>query len=293
VERMIVDNTEIAVSGRFRRVARLRAEFYDYLDDPIAFLAALRTSGLRADLFTFLQEPSQRKPMYDFQMEAEEIAALPITSYEHWWKRQLNDKTRNMIRKAQKSGIQIRPAELDDEFVKGILDIYNESPLRQGKPFAHYGKDFETTKMNHISFADRSEFIGAYYGDELVGFAKIVHGRSLSSLMQIISKIGHRNRAPTNALIAKSVEICAERGVPYLHYGVWSKRGLGDFKKHHGFEPLSIPRYTIPLNLKGKIILSARLHRKLSSYVPEQLEDDLVRIRARWNAYRTRKVLRG
>jgi hypothetical protein len=36
--------------------------------------------------------------------------------------------------------------------------------------------------------------------------------------MQIISMISHRDKAPTNALLAKR-EICAERGVPKLQYG--------------------------------------------------------------------------
>ena len=36
--------------------------------------------------------------------------------------------------------------------------------------------------------------------------------------MQIVSMVGHQDKAPTNALIAQAVRSCAERGIPYLWY---------------------------------------------------------------------------
>jgi hypothetical protein len=36
--------------------------------------------------------------------------------------------------------------------------------------------------------------------------------------MHILSMIRHREKAPTNALIAQAVRSCAERGIPYLWY---------------------------------------------------------------------------
>jgi len=188
-----------------------------------------------------------------------------------------------MIRKSQKKGLDVRVIEFTDEFVKGIEEIYNESPMRQGKPFIHYKKDFQTLKRDHITYLERSEFIGAFYQGELIGFVKLVHGNGVSNLMQIISKIGHRDKAPTNALIARAVEICAQRGVPYLHYGVWSRRGLGDFKIHHGFERFDVPRYFVPLNVKGKLILALRLHRKISEHLPGNCADFLAGLRTKWN----------
>lgn len=283
---MLVDNKEVVVSGRFLRTVRLKAEYYEWVDDPHGFVAEAKAGRVRADLFTFLQGVSDRSPRYDFHLEWESVAALPITKYEDWWKKQINDKTRNMIRKAQKSGVEVRAVEFTDDLVKGILEIYNESPLRQGKPFRHYGKDFETVKRDHISYLERSDFIGSFYKDELIGFVKLVHGKGVSSLMQIISKISHRDKAPTNALIAKAVEICAERGVPYLHYGIWSRRSLGDFKKHHAFERFDLPRYFVPLNLKGKLILQLTLHRKLSDRLPESWLNFMTDLRSKWNSFK-------
>ena len=99
------------------------------------------------------------------------------------------------------------------------MDIYNETPVRQGKKFWHYNKDFETVKMENGTFADRSIFIGAYFEDTLIGFVKIVLTEGCASTLQVISKIEHRDKKPTNALLAKTVEICASIGVPT--FGRW------------------------------------------------------------------------
>ena len=281
---MVIDGKEIVVSGKFPRIVRLRAEYYEYVGEPHGFIDKLKASGRGAELFSFLQETVDREPRHNFRHEWESISVVPITTFDHWWKKQVNDKTRNMVRKAQKAGVELRAVPYTDEFVSGIVKIYNESPVRQGKPFAHYGKGFETIKAEHSSYLDRAELVGAYYKDELIGFIKLVHGRGVSNLMNIISMIGHRDKAPTNALIARAVEICALRGVSCLHYGLWSTRGLGDFKKHHAFERMDVVRYFVPLNRRGHIALGLKLHRKAADILPEKVVDVLADLRTKWNA---------
>lgn len=283
---LIINNKEIVINGIFPRIARLKSEYFEWIEDPFETIAKLETNKTGADLFTFLHSIADRNSRYKYYFEWNSIAVLSITTYENWWKKQINDKTRNMVRKAQKSGVDIRIVDFNDDLIKGIKEIYDESPLRQGKPFRHYRQDLATIKKNHISFLNRSDFIGAFYKDELIGFIKLVHDKGISHIMQIISKIRHRDKAPTNALIAKAVEICAQKYVPYLHYGVWSKRSLGDFKKHHAFEKLDIPRYFIPLNLRGKIVLILKLHRDLWTQIPESWTEILVSIRDRWYSYK-------
>ena len=291
-----IENKRITVSGRFLKTARLEAEYYEWVENAEEFIGKLKSSGIQADVFTFLQEIGDRKQRHDFRCELDSIAVLPITSYENWWKNQINDKTRNMVRKAQKTAVELRAVPFNDDLVRGIMEIYNESPIRQGKPFKHYRKDFETIKATHITFLDQSEFVGAFYKNELIGFIKLVHGPKVSSLMQIISKIGHRDKAPTNALIAKAVEICGQRGVSYLHYGIWGRGGgLGDFKKHHAFEQFDLPRYSVPLTPKGKLMLGLNLHRNASEYLPEKCLNFLLNLRRRWTLfrYRNQKVVMG
>ncbi|MCX6967708.1 MAG: hypothetical protein NTZ46_08030 [Verrucomicrobia bacterium] len=287
----VVDGMEIGVFGRFLKTARMHGEYYDFIDDAECFLQKLKTVRLNADLFTFLQQIGEPIPKYPYPHEPESLAVLPITTYEHWWKKQINDKTRNMIRKAQKGGVDLRVCTLDETFVRAIMEIYNECPLRQGKRFKHYGKDFQTVQNDHASYLERSDFIGAFQGEEMIGFIKLVHGRNASSLMQIISKIAWRDKASTNALIAKAVEVCAAKGISYLHYGIWSRRGIGEFKKHHGFLQQDIPRYYVPLNLRGRLALKLSLHRKLISYIPETAQDRFASLRSRWNQFHYRKQL--
>ena len=289
---MHVDGKEIAISGRFPRIARMKAEYYECMSEPHEFISGLKAAGAGADLFTFVQKVNERTPRYDFHLEWDNIALLSITTFENWWKRQINDKTRNMVRRAQKSGVEVRVAEFGDDLIQGIKGIYDESPLRQGKPFVHYRKNLETLKKDKISFLDRSQFIGAYYQEELIGFIKLVHSDGVSHLMHIISKIGHRDKAPTNALISKVVEICAERRVPYLHYADWSRRGLGDFKKHHAFEQLDVPRYFVPLTLRGRMILGLNIHHRPSDLLPKKWIDIFANFRSRWYEakYNVRKV---
>lgn len=281
---MQVDGKEIVINGKFSRIAKLNAEYYEPVNDPQSFVSDLMAAGPLADIFTFVQEIGPRAPRYDFHLEWDSIAVLPITTYDDWWHRQINDKTRNMVRRAQKCGVHVRLVEFSQDLVRGIKEIYDESPLRQGKPFKHYGKDLETLWKAHVSFLDRSQFIGAYYEGELIGFIKLVHDDGVSHLMHIISKTEHRQKAPTNTLIAKAVELCALRGNSYLHYADWSRRGLGDFKRHHAFEQLDVPRYFVPLNWRGKIILFLHLHHKFSDLLPQNCIDFLVAFRSRWNA---------
>jgi hypothetical protein len=281
-----VEGLSIIRGGRFLKVAKLRHEPYECLQNPEAALAKLKEEGFNTDAFTFLQEISDPVPKYQHRQEWHRLAVIPVSSYEHWFKNQINDKTRNMIRKPGKHGVVFRVVEFTDDFVRGVVSIYNETPTRQGTPFKHYGKDFETIKRDLATFFDQSEFVGAFANDELIGFVKLVRGKNVASLMHIISKIAHRNKAPTNGLIAKAVEMCAERRIPFLHYGVWSKRGLGDFKKHHGFVCHQVPRYFVPLSLKGQFLLKLNFHKKFVEVIPESWIDRLVFLRGRWNSFK-------
>src|SRR6202022_2673733 len=148
-----------------------------------------------------------------YYSERQEIAAIPIKDFEYWWRKQINDKTRNMVRKAQKRGVIVKAVELDDQLVHGIMAVFNESPVRRGKRFWHYGKDFDTVK-NEISdsLAD-SIFIGAYCEGELIGFVKLLRTDRYAMVTMILDKRSHRDKSAMNGMIAKAVEVCAEQKI--------------------------------------------------------------------------------
>ncbi len=278
---LTVDGVALTVTGRFPRIVRVRSEHYILVDDLPRLIAAVKSEP-PGDLFTFVQPLWDTVPHFPYHQEWNDVSVLEFESYDSWWKSQLNDKTRNMVRKAAKKGVEIRVGACDDEFVKGIKEIYDESPIRQGKPFWHYRKDLATIRDSHLTFAERSEFAGAYFENKLIGFIKVVFFEKAAILMQIISMIAHRDKAPTNALLAQAVKMCEAKGVHLLQYGSWSRRSFGEFKKHHCFHQLRVPRYYVPLNLRGAVALRLHLHKNPLGLLPENWVDRLAVLRNRW-----------
>ena len=157
-------------------------------------------------------------------MEWDNFAALPVQTFEHWWSSQIDNKTRNMVRKSQKKGLVVKEVTFDHALVAGIQEIYNETPVRQGKQFWHYGKDVDTVRRENATFLDQSIFIGAFLDKRLVGFVKLVIDKcgGQAGMMQILSMTAYRDVAPTNALIAQVVRSCADRKIPYVRYATFS-----------------------------------------------------------------------
>jgi len=284
---------ELRIDGRLIRIGFIDGEGYQFLEDPEAALQSLRSSGVRIDLFTFIQRLSENPPMLNYLMEWDNMAALRVSSFDDWMTKQIDFKVRNKVRKATKNGVIVQEVPFDDAYVRGIHAIYNESPIRQGKPFWHYGKDLETVRKINATFMDRSIYIGAYFEGNLIGFVKLVfdEDRNQAGLMQIVAMIGHQDKAPTNALIAQSVRSCAERGISYLwyanmSYGKKQADGLADFKRHNGFQKIEVPRYYVPLTVTGRMALRLGLHHGMSDWVPEPVAATYRRIRKQWYAMR-------
>jgi hypothetical protein len=290
---MQICGKEALIEGKLIRIARLDAEGYDSLEDPEEALKILRKCQAKVDLFTFIQKLSDNSPRYNYPIEWDNIAVLPVSTFDHWITKQIDFKVRNKARKAAKSGVVVREIPFDDDLIKGVSTIYNESPIRQGKPFWHYGKDLETLRRMKVTFLDRSIFIGAFLEGSLIGFVKLVSNedRSQAGLMHIVSMFQHRDKAPTNALIAQAVRSCAERGIPRLWYANFSygkkqHDSLAEFKRHNGFQKIDLPRYYMPLTVAGRIALRLGLHHKPTDWIPEPLAARYRKIRSSWYARR-------
>lgn len=261
----------------------LEDEWFEDIDDPQALLQALaRRPGRTPDLLTFWQRMPEVEPRHAFHTEWEELAVLPIESYDHWWKHQIKPRVRNQIRKAEKDGLVVKEVPYDDDFVRGMTAIFNESPVRQGRRFWHYGKSFETVKIQFSRYIHRERMIGAYFDGELVGFIMLANAGSFGITGQIISSLKHRDKSPNNALIAKAVQLCADQGLKHLIYLYWSDDSLAEFKRRCGFEPVRVPRYWIPLTWRGRLALATGLHRGWKSLVPAGLKTRLKGWRRRW-----------
>jgi hypothetical protein len=286
---MLVCGAEIRIDGKLVRIARLEGDKYHFPDDPAAIIDGVRKSGVRADLFTFLQRLPETTPKFSYPMEWDNFAVLPVSTFDHWWNHQIRSYPRNRARQAEKKGMTLRVVPFDDQLVRGIWEIYNESPVRQGKRFPHYGKDLRTVYEEEATFPDTSIFIGGFVDEKLVGFAKLVTDETgtQANLMNLLSMMRHRDKAPTNALIAHAVRCCAERGIRYLvyqkfSYGKKQADSLSHFKEINGFERVDIPRYYVPLTSLGSIALRLRLHHRLSERLPEKVATKLRELRTSW-----------
>ena len=272
---------------RLIRIASLEDELDVDVKDPERMIEEIRhNKEMRADIFTFIQRIPDLKPRYRYHMEWESIAALDYRDHHHWFNELIDFRCRNKVRKGEKKVVVIRVADFNDDFIRGIENIYNESPVRQGRRFPHYGKSFEEVKAANSTHLDRSDFIGAYYHGELIGFIKLVYGDRTARTEQIISKLGHRDKAPTNALVSKAVELCEERKVPFIIYGVWSQGSLGEFKQSSGFRKVDLPRFYVPMNIKGKIAIQSGLYKGLKKRIPDKIRDEIIRIRTKWHRNR-------
>jgi hypothetical protein len=291
------ENREVIAAGRCLKIASIRDEDYvlgQPVPEPSSLVAFLKQENFPADIFTFVQRIPDTGIRHQFPVWWDNVAAVRVGKYEDWWSG-LSQETRRNVRISAKRGVTVSAVPFTDELVRGIREIYNEAPVRQGRRFWHYGKDFETVKRDNATYVDRSEFIAAYLGTELVGFIKMVYVDHIASIMQILCKNAHQDKKCMNALIAKAVEICAQKGTSHVIYCkyVYHKNhhdALTEFKRRNGFEKISIPRYYVPLSLRGRIAIKLRLHLPFSELLPQSAVAALLKGRA-W--YHSRKIATG
>jgi hypothetical protein len=292
-----IDGKRLIIQGRFFTVTRLKDEWYDELGDPEPIIRDLKRYARVPDLFTFWQRLPDTAPIYSYYYEPEVLSAIPLKDFKHWWEKQIGSDTRKKAKRPEKRGVEIRVVTLDDAFVRGVMEVFNETPVRRGKPFWHYGKDLDTLKEELSRDLDRSKFIGAYDGGNLVGFVKLVYAEGrFANPGLIVSKIEARKKYVNNALIAKSVELCCQDGIPFLTYTKWRRGTQAEFLIRNGFHNVTVPRYWVPLTPKGKISLKLGLHRNIRSYIPQGLLGALLELRrgfyGRWYEKYRRILLR-
>ena len=99
---MKVCGREVVTRGRFVKIASLDGEKYLILDEPNPAIEELRSSGVRADLFTFLQRLPDKSPKFEYPFEMDNLAAMPITTFDDWWNKQIRSYARNRARRAEK-----------------------------------------------------------------------------------------------------------------------------------------------------------------------------------------------
>jgi hypothetical protein len=276
----------IIASGRWLKIATVQDEELvegESVPDPDQCISRLKAAKLRADILTFTQGPTNTVPCHEYYYEWDNLAVIHITTFKDWWVR-LTDPVQRAVKKAKRVGVVVKEVDFDDPLVEGIRQINDETPVRQGKIFWHYQKDFQTVKAENSTYADRNIFIGAYFGDELIGYVRITTAGSLAHIINILCKQQHYDKRPANALLAKAVEICEQRGFTHLVYCNYvytdPNSSLTEFKRRNRFEPVLLPRYYLPMTLKGRIALKLQLHRGIKRMLPLAVLRALLRVRS-------------
>jgi len=286
-----VNGDQLTTRGKWLRIARIRGEEMraKELDNPEVYLTALRNDKdriLKADIFSFAQKLPATQPKYPYPIEWESVAAIPLVSFKQWWEG-LPQESRKNVRRSQKRGVMIRVDEFDDKLIEGIRGVNDDSPMRQGMKNAYYGLTPEETRKRYSEFVGRCDFICAYVGEEMIGFLHLVYCGHVAAILNLTPKPSHFDKRPSNALVAKAVEICEARGISHITYGLYNygnKRDspLREFKIRNGFKEILLPRYFVPITNWGRLCMKARLHRGLIGNLPSSVISAGIRARSLW-----------
>jgi hypothetical protein len=266
---------------RKKGFVRISSDSTEYMRDIVptnTFIEKLGDRGI--DIFTFIERKwchTIPDPSNSWVKTGDNIALLRVKTYDEWWKN-IGKKTRNMVRKAEKSGVKTEVVEPSEKLAEGIWKIYNETPIRQERAFPHYGVSAQTVTQS-VSSAQNCTFIGAFFQDELVGFIQLVHGDKIAIISQILSLQKHSDKAVNNALIAKAVEVCVAKQFEWLMYGrIGNHPSLDKFKQSNGFSRFLLTRYYVPITKKGRIAVKMGLHREIKDVLPQPVKYPLIQL---------------
>lgn len=297
VPAFILDEVTIVTKGQFLTTAQIFDEYWlpvRSLPNPSSVIDHLKADYPQPDLFTFAQRVPDVVPKFSYYMEWDNVAAMPVSSYDHWFNKQISSAVRRNIRASEKKEIVVRMESYDERYVQGIMSIFNEAPVRAGRKYWHYGKPFAAVQAENGTYKNRSTFLAAYFRGEMIGYMKIVWDVESAAIMQILSKVSFRDKRPNNALLAEAVRLCEQRGVKHLLYErfVYGNKGedsLTRFKEANGFIRMNLPRYYVPFTLKGRVALGLGLHRDVKELVPQWMRRMYVERRDKWYAAQVEK----
>lgn len=142
--------------------------------------------------------------------------ALDLTSPEVIWEN-ITSKNRNMIRKAQKSGVEIfsgRNEELYDKF-REIYDMTMEND--EAEEYYFFGKEFY--KSVCYDLPENAQVFYAMLNGEMVAASIMIAANGRLNYHLSGSKYEYRNLAPSNLLLYKAALWGAANGCKTFHLG--------------------------------------------------------------------------
>lgn len=248
-----------------------------------------------ADLFSFEWPPSQPLDLQGLHhaIRWTNRAVLPTLDPARWWA-ELPQETRKNVRRAERRGVKIREVTWSADLARAIKRIYDESPLRQGRAFWHYGKSLEQVMQDNATYLDRATFLGAYIEDELVAFMKWVKVNDQGRIMQILALQAHQDKRPLISLIAHAVTVCHRQnltGLIYgqMTYGAKAQSSMMEFKRRLGFSQEEVRNLVVAVTPKGRWALRWGWDQSWLERLPGPWIQGVLKLRAWWLARREAK----
>ncbi|WP_060339348.1 heparinase II/III family protein [Burkholderia territorii] len=162
----------------------------------------------------------------------------------------IDDKSRNMVRKARRLGYEYRAVD-PGEYGQDIYEIRTSDPMRQGRPIPeYYYKNPPENVLTSSAVGCRlhtERFYGVFKGDRLVAYITLFF---FGELAQINHLLCHRDHASSGAMNLTVFHVVDEliryhsevRVVNYLYIGQ-SSGGINHFKKSVGFRDTAFMTY--------------------------------------------------
>src|SRR5260370_2367557 len=224
--------------------------------------------SLEADVLVFCDRPWLGESVQFPLTDRIEIVWLSLNNFVEWFV-SLKKDTRNEIRKGSKKGVETKVIEeLSAPEAQEIVNIFRESPFREGRYFEGY----HHWTLNRVmeSFKTNEEFISivSVYEGRIVGVARTKFKGPVGVVNNLLSSLDARRKVIgiSNSLLATQIKMLSDRGVRHHTYGKMGVLGgLDHFRISNGFRSAPVNYNYVLLTRK------ANLFAKFKIYQPRDL----------------------
>lgn len=196
------------------------------------------------------------------------LAVIDATQSQEKYLKRIGDKSRNMLRKAERSGYAFRVFQSAD-YLEDIMAVRQSMPIRSGKPVpASYSQPVKPFDAGNKNFCERHEVtaIGVFStkDDTLVAYSALHNCGDFAIINSILGHGDHLRYGVMNLLVYGIFQTVSDRysSVKYINYLTLksSTAGLDRFKRSTGFDEINfaLPLANEPLPFAEKKIESIR-----------------------------------
>ena len=114
-----VGDLAVIVTGSLIKVAEIFDAYWleaDRLPDPRDVVQRLSTVAGKPDLFTFTQRVPETEPKFDFHLDWDNVAVIPVSTHAHWLQKQISPATRRNVKTSEKKGVVVRISPFDEQY---------------------------------------------------------------------------------------------------------------------------------------------------------------------------------